>query len=695
MKFSFASRKIVVLVSIQIVLIIGSVLILTLFESQKTLLGNSINLAGKNGFLIQSVLLETEKYRLGEPFVGNPTLKLGLLNDNILILKSGDDVGDLKVLPLPSELQVFWNELRIEYLDFSATARQISNIKDSGGIISESDILHLENSGQKILEKSNILVDELSKYSETRSQTLIYLQIFLAMVNIGVHIFLVILIINILKKELNEKIKVEKKLVELKRKRTEEVLYEVIPDCVTTFDKNNQLEDCNKQFVDELGFSKDKLIGRSVLDFFVEEERKDASELLQRITKGEQMMENEFHLKRKDGSIFHSLWNATPMFDDNNEYIGFVSTGVDLFEIDKLRDELVKKEKISASLKLKEVREKKLKDLFYEIMPNPVVTFDQNNKVVDCNQYFLDKMGFSKDELMIMYASDFLTEEDEKIYRDVIVPTLKKGESLMDLELHIQKKNGDVFHSIWSHISMRNDNNEYLGFTAIGLDLTEVDKLRDELIKKEKFAVLGQLAANIAHDIRNPLAVLKNSMHFIQKSPNPQTVQREQPRVDRSIDRIVHQVDDVLEYVGFSPLQFTKKSIREILTSSYYSMSITKNIIVNFPDNDIKIECDEKKLERVFVNILLNAVQAIGSDKGSIDVRIRDKDDRIEIEFENSGLGIDEDNFEKIFEPLFTTKMEGTGLGLAGCKNIVNLHGGIISVTSPPTIFRIELPKSQ
>jgi len=215
------------------------------------------------------------------------------------------------------------------------------------------------------------------------------------------------------------------------------------------------------------------------------------------------------------------------------------------------------------------------------------------------------------------------------------------------------------------------------------------------MAKKEKFVVLGQLAANIAHDIRNPLTALRNSMYFIQKSPHLHTVQKELPRINRSITRIAHQVDDVLEYVGFSPLQFTKKSIREILISSYSLMPIKDNININFPFDDIQIECDDKKIERVFVNILLNATQAIGSEKGSIDVRIRDKDDRIEIDFENSGSSIDEENLDKIFEPLFTTKMEGTGLGLAGCKNIVNLHGGIISVTNNPTTFTINLPKHQ
>jgi len=343
---------------------------------------------------------------------------------------------------------------------------------------------------------------------------------------------------------------------------------------------------------------------------------------------------------------------------------------------------------------LKEIKKKKVEEVLYEVIPNCVVTFDKNNRLEDCNKKFVDALGFSKDELIGKNPDDLLVEEDLKRASEIL-QCIVKGEQIMEYELHLKKKDGSTFHSIWNAMPIYDDNNEYIGFLSTGIDLTEIDKLRDELVKKEKFAVLGQLAANIAHDIRNPLTSLKNSMYFIQKSPNPQTVQREQPRVNRSIDRIAHQVDDVLEYVGFSPLQFAKKSIREILISSYNLMPIRNNININFPDNDIKIECDEKKLERVFLNILLNAVQAIGSDKGSIDVRIHDKDERVEIEFENSGPSIDEENLDKIFEPLFTTKMQGTGLGLAGCKNIVNLHGGIISVTNNPTIFRIELPKRQ
>ncbi len=483
-------------------------------------------------------------------------------------------------------------------------------------------------------------------------------------------------------------------LRETRKKKAEEVLYEVITDYVITFDKNNRLEDCNKKFLDALGFSKDELIGKHASDLLVEEEREMVLETLQRIENGEQIMEYHFHVKIKDGGVFHSIWNAIPMYDNNNDYMGFVSTGISLTEIDRLRDELVKKEKMAALLELKEAKRKKTEEVLYEVIPDYVVTIDNNDRIKDCNKKVVDAFGYSKDEIIGMPAIDFMIKEDKKAFSDVL-QRIHTGEQVIEYDLHIKRKDGRITHSIWNCMPMYDESNEYIGYMATGVDLTEIDKLRDELVKKEKLAVLGQLAANIAHDIKNPLTVIKISTDIIKKTDDKEIKDKQFQKITRGIQRIVHQVDDVLEYVGFTPLQFSNKSIREILISSYDLMPITDNIRINFPDNDIKIECDDKKLERLFVNIFLNATQAIGSDKGSIDVRINDKDDHIEIECENSGPAIDEEILDKIFEPLFTTKMQGTGLGLSSVKSIIESHGGKISVTSPPVIFTITLPKSQ
>jgi two-component system sensor histidine kinase HydH len=122
-------------------------------------------------------------------------------------------------------------------------------------------------------------------------------------------------------------------------------------------------------------------------------------------------------------------------------------------------------------------------------------------------------------------------------------------------------------------------------------------------------------------------------------------------------------------------------------------MEIPDGVNINLPLNKCTITCDVQRLEPVFSNLIINAIQSM-NNKGEINVRLLDKDEYIIIEIEDSGSGIPEENLEKIFDPLFTTKQTGTGLGLVTCKNIIEQHGGTISVTSPPTIFTIKLPKT-
>jgi signal transduction histidine kinase len=109
------------------------------------------------------------------------------------------------------------------------------------------------------------------------------------------------------------------------------------------------------------------------------------------------------------------------------------------------------------------------------------------------------------------------------------------------------------------------------------------------------------------------------------------------------------------------------------------------------PEKDFKINCDARKIEGVLSNIVNNAVQAING-QGEIDVETETDSKFLTIKIKDSGPGISEENLDKIFEPMFTTKTTGTGLGLVICKSIVEQHGGTISVTNKPTTFTIALP---
>ena len=226
-------------------------------------------------------------------------------------------------------------------------------------------------------------------------------------------------------------------------------------------------------------------------------------------------------------------------------------------------------------------------------------------------------------------------------------------------------------------------------------------KESEEKVKNERFVSIGEFASNIAHDIKNPLAVITNSLQIIQKSfpslksdTEKDLIKKEIKHMQVSVKRIDHQVEEVLNYVKNVPIRTNENSIIEILKDAKETVLAPSNIQIELPQEDIKVECDENQIHVVFVNLFRNAIQAIGSDKGTIRVTMMDLEhNKIQIDIANSGPPISKNNLPRLFEPLFTNKMEGTGLGLTSCKNIVTRHNGTIHVSPEPVVFTIKLPK--
>jgi len=237
---------------------------------------------------------------------------------------------------------------------------------------------------------------------------------------------------------------------------------------------------------------------------------------------------------------------------------------------------------------------------------------------------------------------------------------------------------------------------------------TELEQQKDELeelieektqkiLRSERLSAIGELAGSLSHDLRNPLSLIKMSVDLIKQNPphtklSDEKVSQKLNLIEKGIDRISHQIDDVLSFVRVSPLQTTYESLRNAILSSVGKINVPSNVKINVKENDIKTFFDPATLDAVFTNIILNAIQAMPKG-GQITISIKSKGDFVVIDFENTGDSIPEENIETIFEPLFTTKQEGTGLGLASCKNIVEQHGGVIYAKNNPTTFTIKLPK--
>jgi two-component system sensor histidine kinase PilS (NtrC family) len=240
------------------------------------------------------------------------------------------------------------------------------------------------------------------------------------------------------------------------------------------------------------------------------------------------------------------------------------------------------------------------------------------------------------------------------------------------------------------------------GFIMIFQDLTKYKKLELEMKQKEKWATIGELSSNIAHEIRNPLASLKGSIEILKEDLVTKNYKEKLMDIAlNEMQRLDRIITDFLTYSRPTPPEFKKFELHSILDET---IEILKNVKHGKDDISIRKEysgrldlnADPQKLQQVFWNLGVNALEAMPQG-GELIVSTKETEGSVQIIFQDFGTGIDENNIEKIFYPFFTTKKQGTGLGLAIAYRIVEEHKGKINVNSGSgtgTIFEVILPKA-
>jgi signal transduction histidine kinase len=224
---------------------------------------------------------------------------------------------------------------------------------------------------------------------------------------------------------------------------------------------------------------------------------------------------------------------------------------------------------------------------------------------------------------------------------------------------------------------------------------------QEQLIQTEKLAALGEMSAKVAHEVNNPLGIIKNYMLLLKRGIDPKSEARKNAAiVEQEIDRIATIVRQLLEFHRQKPIPFEKLHIREIVDNV---LLLTEPLLV--PNRitvsvEIGFDCPEvmgeqQSLRQVFLNLIINARDAM-PEGGSLKIRARAVASMVVITFCDSGPGISPEILPRIFDPFFTTKEpgKGTGLGLSVCYGIIKSHGGSITFrnTEPGGCFEIRLP---
>jgi signal transduction histidine kinase len=237
---------------------------------------------------------------------------------------------------------------------------------------------------------------------------------------------------------------------------------------------------------------------------------------------------------------------------------------------------------------------------------------------------------------------------------------------------------------------------------AVEIQAEKIKKLEEEVQQSRVLSALGEMAATVAHEIRNPLGGIGGYASLLARSIPPEDPNR------KYVDKIIGGIASLNKIVS-NLLAYTKKTNLQKQSTdliawadailAHIEIEIEKEnrairIERDFSEEQISAEIDSERLQQVMLNLLMNGIQAIEGE-GSISVGIRANGNFAEISIADTGKGIEQENMKNIFTPFFTTKEQGTGLGLAIVKKIVDLHEGQIFVESAPgkgTSFCIKLP---
>ncbi len=220
----------------------------------------------------------------------------------------------------------------------------------------------------------------------------------------------------------------------------------------------------------------------------------------------------------------------------------------------------------------------------------------------------------------------------------------------------------------------------------------KLQEAQGELIRKERLATLGQLTATVSHELRNPLGAIKPSLYVIKKKIplEDERLQEAIARVERSVDRCDHIIDELLDFTRIRDLGLEPTSLDEWLGDvlDEQPMPDGLTLVRELSLSGMAVPIDPERMRRAVVNVYDNACQAMLGERldgeGKLTVRTRAVNGRVEIEIADTGPGILPEDQAKIFEPLFSTKGFGVGLGLPTVKQIMEQHGGGIEVDSEP-----------
>jgi PAS domain S-box-containing protein len=459
-----------------------------------------------------------------------------------------------------------------------------------------------------------------------------------------------------------------------------------------------------------LGYKPEEVLGKSAFDFMPPDEVQRVGKIFgEAMVKHAPLVSLENTNLHKDGRIVVLESSGVPFFDSNGDFAGYRGIDRDITERQQTAQALADSER-------------RFKAILDATMDGILVADAQSHVFVMGNNTICDMLGYEMDELTRLGVADIhpaaaLPEVQRQFDRQM------KGEILVAPNLPVQRKDGSIFFAdvssapmvlagrpllvgVFHDVTERKEVEEKIR----GLNEELEEKVRErtrqlldaqeELVRKEKLALLGQIAGSVGHELRNPLGVMNNAVYFLQLvlADADETTREYLQIIKDQIADSERIVSDLLDSVRTKPPQPEMAGIGELINQilRQYLMPAAIAVTLDIPETLPSVWVDPMQIQQVFRNLISNGVEAM-PEGGTLAISALEnrQEGMVSVRVSDSGSGIAPEVVARLFQPLFTTKARGIGLGLVVCRNLTEANGGKIEVASKPgtgTVFTVWLP---
>lgn len=349
----------------------------------------------------------------------------------------------------------------------------------------------------------------------------------------------------------------------------------------------------------------------------------------------------------------------------------------------------------AATLKALKSNERKYRGIF-EKSKDIIFLVDEALNFIDINSAVLPFLGFERDEVLSMNICDLIEQAQHKKF---LIQSIRQQKEVDDWEVQMLTKEGERKYCTLT-ASFEESHTGQMYVQGIIHDITNLKKIEKTTLQAEKLAAAGRLVRTLAHEVRNPLNNITLSVEQMQQDMKDDGTLLYLDIIHRNSRRISDLISELLNTSKPGDVMLHELTMQavldDVIAASIDRLTLKRiKLQVNYPEQALKIAGDKEKLKLALLNIVMNAIEAMEENIGKLVITLENVDHNAVLTIADNGCGISEENISRLFEPYFTQKRNGMGLGLAFTLNILQLHRATIDVSSSlneGTVFTVSIP---